>query len=715
MANGVWTESGEFLPDRNERTIEPKLGVDRDRAADTAAVQGDFQEDLASAIRQYQDMPSGDPSGLDKFLSGTSQVLQGIGSVTPALLGDVAPMRQFLEERNERRKEIFTQVTGAYTLVGDKIMEAQSLPKPLRDDAYVAAIRTVYERYGDGGVDTAINMMKNPEIVEAFAERGHNLATEIKRRPDSPLAIGIREALRSDEDYALEEFLDSKQGLEALRETAWENHGSEWRSKAQAQKKIFDQMVKDGVPEAVQMKESGGSLSIDEFSDLQDMLNPANGERYIPEGMRLTPGAISGLAKKEVFTHDIGIESKGFAEKRLADERELRKKAGASVLEIDKAIAIAEGKAAITGSAEWERIEQAKPGSIAAQLAKAVEGIKNPVEAAAVLDSLSEEARKSFPDTVKALEDIRDSAIIKGTAEWKAIQEAEIEVVDAGTGAYVGTGPRSQFEDGLRNGTLREAAPRSVVASKTADAVPTGMGGIIGKKSASKAAESAGRASTRLAQGMQAMKRLQEVGSGAIGPQAWLAETGTKALSAMSLFSENEWGDDWSQLITATERNPDGLKARELSFIRTQLRAFIARSVPEIAGEQSGRITKEELKITERALKVLSPFATLGQVQGAIVASYQMALVNQDMDRMIAGIPESYNLETLEGTNQLAKDLYQAGMRSMEIAETIRVMQHHRRMVVEMGGGQGGASAQRAAIQARAAAANAAREQQGAR
>lgn len=81
-------------------------------------------------------------------------------------------------------------------------------------------------------------------------------------------------------------------------------------------------------------------------------------------------------------------------------------------------------------------------------------------------------------------------------------------------------------------------------------------------------------------------------------------------------------GEDFVQLMTG------GATKAEFDAFRLRARSAIASSVGEVAGEQSGRITKEELAITERALKLFESGASKDAIENVL-----QELLIQKLDR----------------------------------------------------------------------------------
>lgn len=178
----------------------------------------------------------------------------------------------------------------------------------------------------------------------------------------------------------------------------------------------------------------------------------------------------------------------------------------------------------------------------------------------------------------------------------------------------------------------------------------------LGRRNRGEQAKFQGEATFRESSASNMIDELGKLGPGLVGFKGAIAD-GTAGITEQ-IFSR-DFSEKLNRWITASQRNPNGVDARTLAAFRVKARAFIARSVPEISGEKSGRITAAELALTEAALKILDPTASASQIEGALSAVLQLNLLEQDLNHALSGDPNfgENDLNTQTGWLQQVKDL----------------------------------------------------------
>jgi hypothetical protein len=122
--------------------------------------------------------------------------------------------------------------------------------------------------------------------------------------------------------------------------------------------------------------------------------------------------------------------------------------------------------------------------------------------------------------------------------------------------------------------------------------------------------------------------------------------------------------NDILSFITRSSDNPEGISIRELAEIRTDMRSFIAASVAEIVGEQSGRITDRELAIAQEALRLLETGATVEQMQGALNSVLSLNFLEAQLNFELASGKKSFDL--INEDPVVAREAQQAAISALD-------------------------------------------------
>jgi hypothetical protein len=211
------------------------------------------------------------------------------------------------------------------------------------------------------------------------------------------------------------------------------------------------------------------------------------------------------------------------------------------------------------------------------------------------------------------------------------------------------------------------------VQGKTADVAP----GPLGKKLTEKATEGAVSAAEKLATAVDMLEQFNRAGPRAVGIPALIAEKGGGLLGQLS----PEAGESLTHFMT-------GIGAEQLAQLRESAFAFTASMIPEVTGEESGRTSDIERKLTEIAVKVRDPLASLPQIRGAVGSAIIFVLADQDKNLIVAGNEPAEDLETKEGRFQRFDEAREYGLGMEQAADLVRLLALQRRELAKVIKGQ---------------------------
>lgn len=124
------------------------------------------------------------------------------------------------------------------------------------------------------------------------------------------------------------------------------------------------------------------------------------------------------------------------------------------------------------------------------------------------------------------------------------------------------------------------------------------------------------------------------------------------------------------QLETSFARLISGdAKPEEIQAFRTQARTAIAQNIATVSGEESGRFTEMERKVTESTLRILESGASKTQIQAALGELISLKVMLRDFSRMKAGIGTQYDLDAEKGIAAFAIDMLDFGLQREQIVD----------------------------------------------
>jgi hypothetical protein len=201
-----------------------------------------------------------------------------------------------------------------------------------------------------------------------------------------------------------------------------------------------------------------------------------------------------------------------------------------------------------------------------------------------------------------------------------------------------------------------------------------GLGGLPGKRGREEAAELAATAAGNLANIAAVNLTADSIIEGATGLSGLIVENIAGPVGQLN----KSVGDNISQIVA----NAD---VEEITSFITKARSIIAKSVPTVVGEESGRITREELRITERTTKLADTMASFPQAKAALGSLVHLNALTLDRHRAEAGLPRRFELSTVDGRLRMAERLENFGLKSREIVDTINSLIAQREELAALG------------------------------
>ena len=197
-----------------------------------------------------------------------------------------------------------------------------------------------------------------------------------------------------------------------------------------------------------------------------------------------------------------------------------------------------------------------------------------------------------------------------------------------------------------------------------------------GKKEREAAGERARESASKVAVATNLMNQVMRAGPGAFGISGRIAEIGGGLLEQLSPPA----GQDFTEFVA-------GISPQEMGALRLSAQSFVASQVPEVVGEDSGRISDIELRLTERATKIRDVTASFSQIRGAVTAALMFNMADQDKDRIIAGIPPKNDLSTPEGRRAQGIEFKKKGFSVLQAADAVELFKMQRDNLAESGAG----------------------------
>lgn len=163
---------------------------------------------------------------------------------------------------------------------------------------------------------------------------------------------------------------------------------------------------------------------------------------------------------------------------------------------------------------------------------------------------------------------------------------------------------------------------------------------------------------------------------GAVGYSGRFVEGVLGALGSLEEFITKTGVADWaSEEIT-------GLSVGEVQEVRTKIHSTVAGLIPEVTGEESGRITEQERQLASLATGLNKPGASFQQIMGAIAAIKELKIFTSIRLRWESGQPFIYdfNRGNKEAMKQSLERLERLGIkdddRLAKLAKRIRAFQN---------------------------------------
>lgn len=246
-----------------------------------------------------------------------------------------------------------------------------------------------------------------------------------------------------------------------------------------------------------------------------------------------------------------------------------------------------------------------------------------------------------------------------------------------------GVGVRMSFDGGrtVMIGGERVPAPEgSYIFTGEAQGQLEDVAGAVGKGEAGKAGAAAREGVGDLVQATSLLRQLERVGPGAVGVRGKLSEE----VGGVLMQLDDVLGGETGRMIG--EKIAGGASSEEVTAFRQAARAFVAGSVPDLTGEESGRITERELEITREATRIDVLTGSYDQVKAAIEQAIVLRIARLERQALIAGIEPEFDLSTDEGFLGQANKLERMGLSDPQrVLDTIDIMQQQRTLLGEVG------------------------------
>jgi len=127
-----------------------------------------------------------------------------------------------------------------------------------------------------------------------------------------------------------------------------------------------------------------------------------------------------------------------------------------------------------------------------------------------------------------------------------------------------------------------------------------------------------------------------------------------------------------------------GSTPEKVAEARSELALNVSRSLKQVTGDESGRYTDTERRIAEDTLRT-----NIGASQKQLIAATSTLLkleyLSQDRNRMTAGLPPEFDLETKDGTNTFGNSLLQRGYPQETVIDLIESMRDQRQQLKSLG------------------------------
>ena len=106
----------------------------------------------------------------------------------------------------------------------------------------------------------------------------------------------------------------------------------------------------------------------------------------------------------------------------------------------------------------------------------------------------------------------------------------------------------------------------------------------------------------------------------------------------------------------------EGATPEQIQRYRVQAEALVAQNIPVIAGEESGRYTDVERRLTSLAVAAAAPGASQPQVIAALEELYKLKILTRQGKLVAAGREFEYDLTRNEGVAAAVADLRERGL-----------------------------------------------------
>jgi len=189
---------------------------------------------------------------------------------------------------------------------------------------------------------------------------------------------------------------------------------------------------------------------------------------------------------------------------------------------------------------------------------------------------------------------------------------------------------------------------------------------------AEKAKGEAIKSQSTIARGFNLISDIEKLGKGGVGIRPWIAENLGGVIGQVSEPAEKAF----SKFIA-------GADPSAITKFRVDARQFIGQSITRMTGEESGRYTEAERKITQDALALVNAAKTPLQVYGALVSVIEAEFLAADRNEILAnsGNPEwkpRFDLNKKEDFNALGELLEKEGLLQQDVFHIINRMKKQR-------------------------------------
>ncbi len=250
--------------------------------------------------------------------------------------------------------------------------------------------------------------------------------------------------------------------------------------------------------------------------------------------------------------------------------------------------------------------------------------------------------------------------------------------------AIPGVGVRISLDGGrtvMINGQRVPVPEGSQLLTSTAQGPPSAFTGAPERPERRKSGAAARQSLGDVAQATALLRSLDRVGPGAVGVRGAFVESVGGVLQQFDDLFGGSLGRRISRFAAG------GTEPEEVTAFRQQAKSFVARSVPDVTGEKSGRVTERELDIARDATRIDVLTGSFAQVRAAIEQGILLRFLRAHREALVAGIDlPGFNLATEAGVKKTSFELQRLGLGGYRIWEGMEIMEEQIRLLRTLGG-----------------------------